>query len=74
MHVGLSILFITHDMAVVSQMADRIAVMKEGEILEQAERKVFFENPEHPYTQALLRDAMAGKEERSKANRQRYPS
>jgi peptide/nickel transport system ATP-binding protein len=63
---GLSILFITHDMAVVSQMADRIAVMKEGEILEQAERKVFFENPEHPYTQALLRDAMAGKEERSK--------
>ncbi len=64
---GLSILFITHDMAVVSQMADRIAVMKEGEILEQAERKEFFENPEHPYTQALLRDAMAEKEERSKA-------
>jgi len=62
----LSILFITHDMAVVSQMADRIAVMKEGEILEQAERKVFFETPEHPYTQALLRDAMAGKEERRK--------
>ncbi len=64
---GLSILFITHDMAVVSQMADRIAVMKEGEILEQAERKAFFENPQHPYTQALLRDAMAGKEERSDA-------
>jgi len=63
---GLSILFITHDMAVVSQMADRIAVMKEGEILEQAERKAFFENPRHPYTQALLRDAMAVKEERRK--------
>jgi len=62
----LSILFITHDMAVVSQMADRIAVMKEGEILEQAERKVFFENPEHPYTRDLLRDAMAVKEERRK--------
>ena len=67
---GLSILFITHDMAVVSQMADRIAVMKEGEILEQAERKVFFENPEHPYTQALLRDAMAVKEERRKDMRE----
>jgi len=63
---GLSILFITHDMAVVSQMADRIAVMKEGEILEQAERKAFFENPRHPYTQALLRDAIAEKEERRK--------
>jgi len=61
---NLSILFITHDMAVVSQMADRVAVMKEGEILEQAERKEFFSNPKHPYTQSLLRDAMDTKEKR----------
>ena len=61
---NLSILFITHDMAVVSQMADRVAVMKEGEILEQAERKEFFLNPKHPYTQSLLRDAMDTKEKR----------
>jgi len=60
----LSILFITHDMAVVSQMADRIAVMKEGKILEEAGRKEFFSHPKHPYTQRLLQDAMHKKEER----------
>ena len=63
---NLSILFITHDMAVVSQMADRVAVMKEGEILEQAECEAFFSNPKHPYTQSLLRDAIGTKEEREK--------
>ena len=61
----LSILFITHDMAVVSQMADSVAVMKEGEILEQAECKEFFANPQHSYTKSLLRDAMQRKEERT---------
>ena len=64
---NLSILFITHDMAVVSQMADRVAVMKEGEILEEAESKAFFSHPKHPYTQSLLRDAMEIKEERETA-------
>ena len=52
----LSILFITHDMAVVSEMADRVAVMKEGKIVEQAECKDFFTHPKHPYTQRLLAD------------------
>ncbi len=61
---NLSILFITHDMAVVSQMADRVAVMRYGEILEQAECKVFFTDPQHPYTRSLLKDAMGIKEER----------
>jgi peptide/nickel transport system ATP-binding protein len=61
---NLSILFITHDMAVVSQMADRVAVMKAGEIVEQAECKAFFSNPKHPYTQSLLRDAIGTKEDR----------
>ena len=61
---NLSILFITHDMAVVSEMADRVAVMKDGEILEEAECKVFFSHPKHPYTQSLLRDAMQEKEDR----------
>jgi len=55
---GLSILFITHDMAIVAQMADKIAVMYHGEIVEQAERKTFFTHPQHPYTKSLLKDAM----------------
>jgi len=65
----LSILFITHDMAVVSEMADRIAVMKEGEIVEQASCEHFFSNPTHPYTKALLQDARALKEERDESSR-----
>ncbi|MCF6253698.1 MAG: dipeptide ABC transporter ATP-binding protein, partial [Thiomicrorhabdus sp.] len=55
---GLSILFITHDMGVVNEMADQVAVMKEGEIVEQAEKQVFFSKPRHPYTQKLLQDAI----------------
>lgn len=55
---GLSILFITHDMGVVAEVADRIAVMKEGEIVELAERAHFFTAPEHPYTKKLLADAL----------------
>ena len=54
----MSILFITHDMAVVSTMADRVAVMKDGQILEMAECSAFFSNPQHPYTKSLLKDAM----------------
>ena len=55
----LSILFITHDMGVVSQMADRVAVMKEGTLLETAERNRFFGGAEHPYSRQLLNDASA---------------
>ncbi len=57
----LSILFITHDMAVVSEMADRVAVMKKGEIVEQAACKDFFTHPQHAYTQRLLADARTTK-------------
>ncbi|MCK5725908.1 MAG: ABC transporter ATP-binding protein [Thiotrichaceae bacterium] len=55
---GLSILFITHDMGVVAEIADRIAVMKEGKIIEQANKEHFFTAPEHPYTKKLLADAL----------------
>jgi len=55
---GLSILFITHDMGVVYDMADTVAVMKQGQIVEQAEKHTFFENASHPYTQKLLQDAV----------------
>ena len=61
---SLSILFITHDMGVVSQMADSIAIMRYGEVLEIASRDEFFENPSHEYTKALLRDALPSTESR----------
>jgi len=59
---SLSILFITHDMGVVAQMADTIAVMRYGELLEVASRDDFFENPKHLYTKALLKDALPSSE------------
>ena len=65
---NLSILFITHDMGVVAQVADRVAVMRNGEIVEEAECDVFFTDPKHPYTQSLLRDAMSLKEDRIMAH------
>ncbi|HEX5586374.1 MAG TPA: ATP-binding cassette domain-containing protein [Acidimicrobiia bacterium] len=52
--LGLSYLFIGHDLAVVRHVADRIAVMHEGRIVETAPTDTLFERPEHPYTQALL--------------------
>jgi peptide/nickel transport system ATP-binding protein len=51
---GLTMLFISHDLAVVSQVADRVAVMRYGLLLEEASREAIFRNPAHPYTRALL--------------------
>ncbi|MGA8908243.1 MAG: ABC transporter ATP-binding protein, partial [Acidobacteriaceae bacterium] len=47
---GLAMLFISHDLAVVSQVADRVAVMRGGLLLEQASRAAIFHQPLHPYT------------------------
>lgn len=51
---GTSILLITHDLALVKENADKIAVMYAGRIVETAPAKEFFENPSHPYSTALL--------------------
>ena len=52
--LGLTYLFISHNLAVVAAVADRIAVMCAGRIVELAPRQALFEHPVHPYTQALL--------------------
>ena len=52
--LGLTYLFISHNLAVVDYMADRIAVMCAGRLVEVAPREILFERPVHPYTRALL--------------------
>lgn len=51
---GMSVLFITHDLGVVANIADEIIVMRNGEILEQNTSQKIFEQPQNPYTKALL--------------------
>lgn len=52
--LGLSLLFITHDLAVVEQIADRVAVLYLGRIVEKAPVRRLFANPQHPYTVGLI--------------------
>ena len=52
--IGLTYLFISHDLGVVQHMCDEIAVMYVGQIVEQADRISLFQNPLHPYTKELL--------------------
>ena len=52
--LGMAMLFISHDLGVVRHMADRVVVMKSGEILEKGETEAVFSSPSHPYTKELL--------------------
>ena len=56
----LSLLLITHDLGVVAQMADRVAVMYGGRIAEIADVRDLFASPQHPYTQGLLQSVPGG--------------
>ena len=67
---GTAIMFITHDLGVINQMADDVAVMYLGQIVEMGSKKQIFDTPAHPYTRALLSAAPAftrkEKEEKSR--------
>jgi oligopeptide/dipeptide ABC transporter ATP-binding protein len=63
---GMAILLITHDLGVVSQMADRVAVMYAGEVVELASRAQFLSAPRHPYSQKLF-DSLPGRAQRGKS-------
>ncbi|MEK6215796.1 MAG: ABC transporter ATP-binding protein, partial [Boseongicola sp.] len=52
--LGMSMLFITHDLGIVRKFADRVCVMKDGEIVERGPTAEIFGDPQHPYTQTLL--------------------
>ncbi len=52
--LGMSVLFITHDLGIVRKLADRVCVMQKGKIVEQGTVERVFSAPEHPYTRALL--------------------
>ncbi|MEL7277545.1 MAG: ABC transporter ATP-binding protein [Pseudomonadota bacterium] len=57
---GLGMLFITHDLAIVRRIADRVCVMKDGEIVESGPTARIFAHPQHPYTKRLLSAEAAG--------------
>ncbi|ARO14044.1 ABC peptide transporter, fused ATPase domains [Ketogulonicigenium robustum] len=57
---GMSMLFITHDLGIVRRIADRVCVMKDGEIVEQGPTAEIFANPQHPYTRMLLAAQSSG--------------
>ena len=52
--MGMAVLFITHDMGVVAEVADRVLVMRHGEKVEEGDVRQIFDAPQHPYTRALL--------------------
>jgi peptide/nickel transport system ATP-binding protein len=52
--IGTAILFITHDLSVIAEMADRVAVMYAGKVVEEADVTTLFHNPQHPYTKGLI--------------------
>jgi len=52
--IGMAVLFVTHNLAVVAEIADRVVVMYSGRVVEEAEVRSLFKQPRHPYTRGLL--------------------
>jgi peptide/nickel transport system ATP-binding protein len=63
---SLAMIFVSHDLAVVGQIADRVAVMQGGRVIEQASTAELFRNPQHPYTRRLLASAPTMRTDRSR--------
>jgi peptide/nickel transport system ATP-binding protein len=61
--IGMAILFITHDLGVIAEMADKVVVMYAGKMVEQAEVVPLFHDPRHPYTQGLIGSRPSSEEE-----------
>ena len=57
---GLAVLFVSHDLAVIRELCDRVVVFYAGEVVESGPTEEIIERPRHPYTQALLRVASVG--------------
>jgi peptide/nickel transport system ATP-binding protein/oligopeptide transport system ATP-binding protein len=53
--LGMAVIWITHDLGVIAGIADRVIVMYAGQVVEHAPVRELFENPQHPYTKALLK-------------------
>ncbi len=71
--LGTSILLITHDLGVIAETADRVAVMYAGRIVEEADVRTIFRHPLHPYTQGLLRSIPRIDEEQRPQRLQEIP-
>ncbi len=63
---GMAIMLITHDLGVVSEVADKVAVMYAGQIIERADREQFFASPQHPYSLKLF-DSMPSMQKRGRS-------
>ena len=66
--LGMGMIFITHDLNIVRRIADRVVVMRYGEVVEEGDAKTIFAKPKHPYTKALLEAEPTGRKAPPAAN------